>query len=346
MEDRAPHILVIRLSAMGDVAMTIPVILNLVSQYNGIKITVLTKPFYSKLFKDIPQVKLIHADVNNKHKGIFGLYRLSQELKTHKISAVADLHNVLRSKILRFFLFFQGLKIKTIHKGRKEKKALTKIKNKRFKPLKTTLERYSDVFSRLGYTINMNQHQVLPQKKLSQDLIKDLNLHTTKKHLGIAPFATHDGKIYPSDLMQEVIKDLAKEERLNIYLFGGKDLEMSRLQNWAYPYSNVYCIAGAYDFETELSLISNLDLMLSMDSGNGHLAAMYGVKVITIWGQTHPYAGFAPYLQTEEEQIVPDRNIFPLLPTSIYGNKKIVGYDKVMRSIKPKLIIDKVKSFL
>jgi ADP-heptose:LPS heptosyltransferase len=146
--------------------------------------------------------------------------------------------------------------------------------------------------------------------------------------------------------MQEVISVLSADEDLNIYLFGGKDPEMSRLQNWAKPYPNVYCIAGKYNFETELILISNLDLMLSMDSGNGHLAAMYGVRVLTIWGQTHPYAGFAPFLQTEDEQILPNRDIFPLLPTSIYGNKKVTGYEKVMRSIKPEVIIEKVKFYL
>jgi ADP-heptose:LPS heptosyltransferase len=186
----------------------------------------------------------------------------------------------------------------------------------------------------------------LQKKELSQNLINELDYYAADKHIGIAPFAAHDGKTYPADLMQKVIKNLAEDQSLHIYLFGGKNLEMSRLHNWAKPYSNVFCIAGRYDIGTELNLISNLDLMLSMDSGNGHLAAMYGIKVITIWGQTHPHAGFAPFLQTENDQILPDRNIFPLLPTSIYGNKKIIGYDKVMRSIKPEIVIEKVKSYL
>ena len=58
-----------------------------------------------------------------------------------------------------------------------------------------------------------------------------------------------------------------------------------------------------------------------MDSGNGHLAAMYGIPVITVWGVTHPYAGFAPFLQPEENSITADREQFPLIPTSVYGNK-------------------------
>lgn len=346
MSSKDHHILVIRLSALGDVAMTIPVILTLLSQHQNLKISILTKPFYSLLFEDIPGVNIITAQVETKHKGIKGLYSLSKELSNQNFKAVVDLHNVLRSKVLRFFLFFQGYKIKTIDKGRREKKALTRLRNKKFKPLKTTIQRYSEVFDKLGYRIDWRNPELLTKKELLPKLTKDLKYNHALKHLGIAPFAAHDGKTYPADLMQEVIKELAEDKLLNLYLFGSKRQEMSRLQNWAKPYSNVYCIAGKYDFNTELNLISHLDLMLSMDSGNGHLAAMYGVKVITVWGQTHPHAGFAPFQQDENEQIIPDRSIFPLLPTSIYGNKKIVGYGKVMRSIKPELVVERVKSIL
>jgi ADP-heptose:LPS heptosyltransferase len=346
MSKKEKHILVIRLSALGDVAMTIPVILTLLKQYPELKVSVLTKPFFAKLFKDIPQVNTITANVENEHDGLSGLSQLSRELKKYNFSGVADLHNVLRTKILKFFLFFQDLKIKSINKGRKDKKALTRTKNKVFKRLKTTAERYADVFSSLGYFVNLREPVFLKRNDLEIKISDELQFHEAKKRIGIAPFAAHDGKVYPTDLMQECIKQLAEDKNLHIYLFGAEGQEMSRLHNWAHPYSNVYCIAGKYDFEVELDLISNLDLMLSMDSGNGHLAAMYGVKVITIWGQTHPHSGFAPFLQTQEEQIIPDRSIFPLLPTSVYGNKKIEGYSKVMRSIKPERIVETVNRYL
>lgn len=86
--------------------------------------------------------------------------------------------------------------------------------------------------------------------------------------------------------------------------------------------------------------------MLSTYSGNAHLAAMYGIKTITIWGATHPYTGFAPYNQPIENCLTSDRNQYPLLPTSIYGNKKVAGYEDVMRSISVESVVDKVRSFL
>jgi ADP-heptose:LPS heptosyltransferase len=102
--------------------------------------------------------------------------------------------------------------------------------------------------------------------------------------------------------------------------------------------------AGKLSLEEELALISNLDLMLSMDSGNAHLAAMLGVKVITIWGVTHPFAGFAPFNQPDDYALLADRNLFPLIPTSIYGNKFPEGYENAAGSISFEAIVAKVKS--
>jgi ADP-heptose:LPS heptosyltransferase len=83
-----------------------------------------------------------------------------------------------------------------------------------------------------------------------------------------------------------------------------------------------------------------------LDSGNAHIAAMLGVKVITLWGATHPYAGFKPFNQPLENCITSNREQYPLLPTSIYGNKKVDGYEGVMRSILPETVINKIKKEL
>jgi len=166
------------------------------------------------------------------------------------------------------------------------------------------------------------------------------------KLIGIAPFAQYDSKVYPLDLMQSVIDELAKEEKYKILLFGGGNEEVQKLNQLKANHINVIVIAGKLKLKPELELISNLDVMISMDSGNAHLAAMLGVKVITLWGATHPFAGFKPFNQPLENCITSDRSQFPLLPTSVYGNKKIEGYEKVMRSILPETVIDKIKKEL
>jgi ADP-heptose:LPS heptosyltransferase len=86
--------------------------------------------------------------------------------------------------------------------------------------------------------------------------------------------------------------------------------------------------------------------MLSMDSGNGHLAAIYNVPAITLWGVTHPYAGFYPFNQNPENALLADKDQFPLIPTSIYGNKFPIGYEGTINSIAPQEIISKANIIL
>ncbi|MDO6737727.1 glycosyltransferase family 9 protein [Wenyingzhuangia sp. 2_MG-2023] len=335
------HILVIRLSAMGDVAMTIPVLKTLTKQHSNLKITVVSKAFLQPLFEDIDNLNFYAADVNGKHKGIKGIYKLYQELTLFKIDAVADLHNVLRSKILRSFFKLNGTPIACINKGRTEKKALTALKNKLFKPLKTTHQRYADVFEPLGFTLNLSKPAFKDKQPLLEELKPIFNYQEHDKMIGIAPFSAHQGKNYPLELMEKVIEELSKHAK--ILLFGGGQKEISVLTELTKKYNNTYCVAGKTKLKAELNLISNLNAMISMDSGNGHFSAMYGVPTITIWGATHPFAGFAPFNQTEN-CICADRNQYPLLPTSVYGNKIIPGYEKVMETITPNTIINKVLS--
>ncbi len=335
------HLLVIRLSAMGDVAMLVPVLRVLKSKYPELKITVLTRKFLKPIFdSDITGVDInFHeADTKGKHKGILGIFKLAKEIRTLKIDAIADTHNVLRSKIVRFFLF--GIKNVVINKGRTEKKALTRTENKIYKQLQTTHERYADVFKRLGFTIDLTKHQfptktTLPKLPFLSNIAED-----GKKWIGIAPFAQYSGKMYPLDLMEKVIEKLAQNKQ--IFLFGGGKKEVELLNEIAEKYKTVLNIAGKLSLKEELVLISHLDTMLAMDSGNAHFSAMFGIKTITLWGVTHPYAGFAPFLQ-RENCILPDIDTYPNIPCSIYGNKVCEGYDEVMRSISIEKIIKKIE---
>jgi ADP-heptose:LPS heptosyltransferase len=327
---------------MGDVAMTVPVIKALVSQYPEVKITVVSRPFFKPFFNNIPNVNFFGIDVNQRHKGFFGLLRLFSDLQKLNIDAVADLHNVIRSKAIRKGFILLGKKVAASNKGRSEKKALTRTKNKVFKPLKTMFEVHCDTFAKLGFKINLN-NPIFPEKANLSYKINAIIGVNDKKLIGIAPFAQYESKVYPQDLMQEVIDGLANNEDFKILLFGGGKQEIEILNTFAKSYENVINIAGKVTFQEELDLISNLDIMLSMDSGNAHLAAMFGVKTITLWGATHPFAGFSPFNQPLENAIVSDREKYPFLPTSVYGNKIVAGYKDVMRTILPETVIEKIK---
>ena len=330
------HILVIRLSAMGDVAMTIPVLRAFIEKYPNVKITVLTRSFFSPFFRDLNTVTVYPIDVKGKHKGIIGLYRLSKELRKLRIDFVADLHNVLRSTLLNIFLF--GIKVVQVDKGRSEKKAL--VAGSVFKQLKTTHQRYAEVFEKLGFYLDL-KNPVYPNKySLSQSLISILGEKSTN-WIGIAPFAKHESKMYPLELMKEVIKTLSTS--YSILLFGGGQKEVEVLKSIEKDNESVTNLSGRLTLNEELDIISNLDVMLSMDSGNAHIAAIYGIPVVTIWGVTHPYAGFYPFNQQSANSLLADRKKYPRIPTSIYGNKYPENYKDAAGSIHPRLVIEKIK---
>ena len=327
---------------MGDVAMTVPVLRAFVKQYPEVKLTVISRPFFKPFFDGIPNLDFFAFDEKERHKGFLGLIRLFKDVSKLKVDAFADLHNVLRSKIVSLLFALSGKKRATVDKGREGKKELTRAENKIFAPLPTMFERHVKVFEELGFSLDLYNPQFPEKAILSEDILEIIG-NENQKLIGIAPFAQYDSKVYPLDLMKEVVAKLAENSSYKILLFGGGKKEIEILDSIAQPFENVINMAGKIKFQQELQLISNLDVMLSMDSGNAHIAAMLGVKVITLWGATHPYAGFLPFNQSFENALTSDRNQYPQLPTSVYGNKTVEGYQDAMRSISPNEIVQKIQ---
>ena len=324
--------------------MTVPVLRALVQQHPNVRVTVISRPFYKPFFESIPSVDFFAFDARGKHKGVLGLLQLYWDLKPLQIDLFADLHNVLRSKFIRCRFALKGTKVAATDKGRTEKKELTRPENKIFKALPTMFERHANTFERLGFPIDLSQPLFPPKQKLEAqvlNLIGDEN----KILIGIAPFAQYDSKVYPLDLMREVVLELSNNKGYTLLLFGSKQ-EIASLNTLSKDIENAVVVAGKLNFKQELQLISNLKMMLSMDSGNAHLAAMNGIPVVTLWGATHPFAGFSPFNQPLENCITSDREKFPFLPTSVYGNKKVAGYKEAMKTITVDSIVKRINNLV
>ncbi len=332
------HILAIRFSALGDVAMTVPVIKNVLAQHPEIEITFVSTNFVRPLFENIDRLHFYGVDLK-KYKGLPGLYRLSREIKRqHSFEMVADLHNVLRTKIIRFFL---GKKNAAIDKGRAEKKQLTRPHNKIMRQLKTSFERYADVFRKLGIDVKLNVEAGLQHPAANDGLLPFLK--GDYKVVGVAPFAKHAAKMYPIDKMKMVTGLLATDQKVKIILFTSK-AELPLVADLLQP-PNIYAAAGNFSFADELNIISKLDIMLSMDSANMHLASLYGVPVVSVWGGTHPFLGFYGWGQDENNILQTD---LPCRPSSVFGNKEcpVHGAAGCMQYITPQMVADKVEAVL
>lgn len=306
-------LLVLRFSALGDVTMIAPVLQEFIEQNPNIEVYVASRPFMGNIFKQFPQIKFISVDLNKDYKSFFSLFKLYKELKQYNFDYVADFHNVIRSKIITTLFKLNGTKTATLDKGRTEKRALVNQENRVFKQLKLTTERYADVLRQLGFNVNL-KHKIEPKS------IKE------PKSIGIAPFAAFTSKMYPIEKMKIVATKLAKNG-YKIYLFGGGKAEIDELKTWENFNPNIKSLAGTISFEEELQAIAKLEAMISMDSANMHLASLMGTRTISIWGGTHPFAGFLGYGQSMDD-VIQDETM-NIRPTSIFGKdpKKFKNYD-------------------
>ena len=339
----AKHILVLRFSAMGDVAMTVPVIKAVLSQSPHATITFVSRPEFEDFFKGIPRLTFYPADLKNKFKGLNGIMKLFRALKKDsQYDALADLHDTLRSKILRRLFRLTGLTYAFIDKGREEKKRLTRYPDKVLKPLKPTVERYADVFRKIGLDVTLDNQLVNTPTPLASE-VSAISGPKTKTWVGVAPFAKHKGKIYPLELTEQVLA-LLNEKNVHIFLFGGSLPEQEICLAWEQKFQNVTSLVRQITMQQELDFISNLDVMMSMDSAGMHLASLEGVPVVSVWGATHHYAGFLGYGQSEEN-IVADN--IECRPCSVYGNKPCFRKDYAcLYNIAPETIANKIAEFI
>lgn len=314
-----PVIVVIRLSAMGDVALTLPVVKA--AAKNGSHVLVVTRYPFSLFFSNIEGVELFVAETRGRHRGFGGILRLFNDVRrAYSVEQVIDLHNVIRSRILGLLFRLAGYRVSVIKKGRRDKRRF--IRTKREVNLKNSVNRYIDAFSGAG--INISPEEV-PLFVISDDernnadkILNDLAL-PGRKYIAIAPFARHDTKSWGISRMEELIEKISLHTEASFFLFGGvEDVEI--LESVSGKRTDTLLVAGSYDIRTELALLSKMDLMISMDSSNMHLAALSGIKTVSIWGGTHPATGFSPYGRQQHLMIQLPLSEVDCRPCTIYGS--------------------------
>lgn len=327
------RILIIRLSALGDVAMTVPAIYSLARQYPHLRVDVLTRPSFVQLFIHKPEnIHIFKADLKGKHQGLTGMCRLLKELVSLHPDYVADLHNVMRSWIIDAFFILVGKKVVMVDKMRAGRRKVLHGKGRQ----PNFMNRYADVFSRLGFPVSLDFRSVFSDSHPRQII------PIRHPAIGIAPFARYSNKTYPVEKMRQVAELLAKDG-FHIYLFGG-GREVSLLKQWQNDIGHCTSLAGRFPLSDELSVISSMDVMITMDSANQHLASVVDTKVLSVWGSTTPACGFLSYGQSEDNAIYLH---LPCQPCSIGGSKKCRLHTLAcLRQISPETIVAKVKQLI
>lgn len=337
-------VLVTRLSSFGDVAMLVPVIFSVAAKYPQDRFSVMTRKAFAPLFENLGfNVNVIPLDVKKKHKGIRGFFKVIRRISTMGFSHVADEHDVLRTKGIRYFMKMSGRKVAHIDKGRKEKENIITTKDLKV-PLKSTVQRYQEVFDKLGFPAEMvfnNYFDFIPRDFSS---LRTIITEKRGRWIGIAPFSKHKGKIYPMDKMEQVVANLSKEQDTTIILLGSGKEEQKVLSAWAEKYPNIIDPTGKLNLEKELLLISYMDVVLSMDSANMHLASLVQVPVVSVWGATHPNLGFFGFRQDIKNAVQVD---LECRPCAVFGELPCQRGDYAcLERITPDSIIQRINNVL
>lgn len=280
-----PRYLIVRFSSIGDIVLTTPVIRCLKEQVPGAEIHYLTKKSFADVLKGNPYVdKLftINHDINE----------VVDELKENKYDAVIDLHNNLRTRILKWKL---QRKSYTFNKLNIEKWLMVNLKINHL-PEKHIVDRYFESVKDLvkydgkglSYFISADQE------------VKTEELPTSHRngYVAIVIGAKHTTKIFPAVKVAELIQKLNQP----VVLLGGKE-DVTRAEEITDKAGNavsrfIYNGCGKYSLQQSASLVKQSRLVITNDTGLMHIAAAFNKNIVSIWGNTIPEFGMYPFLPT------------------------------------------------
>lgn len=329
------RILVIRLSAMGDVAMTVHTVAALRRTYPDVAITVLTRRAWVPFYRDVERIDFLTLEGENGEKGFKRLCALAAEAAARGVTHVADLHDVLRTKLLRTMLRLRGCRVAKFNKEKALKHRATRPTNKDLTPLRHSVERYADVLSKVGYPIDVPYVE-----RHSRLLPATFGERTEGRWVGIAPFSKQLSKTYPSPLREQLVEQVAEEfDRVFIFSGGGAEREFASAMESRH--ANVTAVFGRIRLDEEVDLMANLDAMISMDSSAMHMASLVGTPTISVWGGTHPATGFYGWGSDEANWVQLD---LPCRPCSAYGEKPCKYGDYRCMRVAPERIIERLKA--
>ena len=336
------RLLVIRTSAMGDVALTTPVLKGMREQFPDVEMTLLTRAAFKPFFNSIGGLRFFFPDLKKRHKGLTGIFRLFRDInREDQFDHIIDLHDVLRSKILRLLFRMKGISASVIDKGRNEKKKLIKGHEKKF--LRHSVDRYCDVFSKAGYP-------VVPSKERWIVPPENLELNETIRqgmkgflNIGVAPYAKHKLKMWPESNMAELLRLISKDRACRFWLFGGPE-DSKNLENFQSQVEGAVNLSGNLSLEEELLLMSRLDFMIAMDSSNMHMAALTGTRVVSIWGGTDPMSGFSAWMQPDNLSVRIPADELTCRPCTTFGKGECKRGDfACMNWLTPEMVYKRIE---
>ena len=325
--NKLKKVLIIRLSSLGDILLSTPLIRTFKEKHPQTEIDFLLKGRYKDALIQNPNLNNIFIYPLNKDE----LTKLIGELKHQNYDLVIDLQNNFRSKNLKSFLEVPKLKF---HKRDLEKLLLVYFKINRLKNYPPIPVRYSNTLAK--FNLDHNGLDLYTNKK-SSDLFK-----ADKNYIGFCPGAKHFTKMWPMEYYIQ-LGNILRNEKYNVVLFGGKDDEKicgeisSRIPGSLNLCNNDDILQTAADMKRCSAIVCN-------DSGLMHTACAEKIPVLAFWGSTVKEFGFTPY---GNKNIILENNSLSCRPCTHIGKSYCPeGHFKCMLEIKPDIAFTKLNLLL
>jgi lipopolysaccharide heptosyltransferase I len=330
------RILIIKLSALGDVVHTLPVPRTLRQEYPDAFIAWMIEERYKELLynnPDIDEIITIRTKVwrKNWNRETFNeILQIIKNLRQKKFDVVFDLHGLIKSGIIAML---SGAKTKVgFHrKNCKEKinSIFTNIKGPYMAGGIHVVDMYLTlVRSALGIQNEVKQFPIsIPkaQEKKIEDFLQSHPELTVKPIVGINPGAGFESKLWEMERFAKLADRIVDEMGYSILLLWGPGEEQKAKQIAAFMKQKSW-IAPATTIQESIALYKRLKLLVSCDSGPLHLCSALSIPTVSLFGPTDPVRNGAYGLQHE--------TVYKMLPCSFCWKRKCpFGTDECMQKV-------------
>jgi heptosyltransferase II len=344
---RVKRILVIRLSSLGDIVLTEPVIRVLKKQYPDAVIDYLIKPQFSEIAASIRGVDRIVSWSNTA--------QVLKDISANRYDLIVDLHAKLKSKMIKYFAVaisylkyrdFSAVAVSYKKSHLKRRLIIWKISKE---SILSTVYSYLSVLKKLGITCELQDDDLEPIlgiPKISPfpelGLLRELRAQG-KTLTAIFPGATYYTKQFPAEKFAEFIDSQSSPEQI-FFVMGSKSESTLSKRVVALCESKPYDWTGLFSLANLLSVMAMMDVVMTNDSGPMHIAAALSKKQIAIFGSTHPRLGFKPL---NHKAIIVQNNKLACRPCSLHGKKKCPrNHFSCMQEITISQLAESYKSLL
>ncbi len=296
-------ILIIRLSSLGDIVLTQPVVQAVRKEFPKAQIHYLTKRVFSPIVEMFGCVDKIHYWEEKK--------ALLTNLRKLKFDLAIDLQSKLNTFIIKNFI--NAKQTSTYNKEHLLRRQIVKKKTKR--TISSTVDLYFTALQKIGINSEVSNPKLIPINNTMMPKAFTTNENT--KYIGLFPGALHETKQYPINQLAELIDSVPPEWNCQFLIFGSKAENDLADELKILTETEVINICGELDLQQLVTAIDKMDVVITNDSGPMHIAAALEKPQIAIFGATHPKLGFAPM---NENTIILSADL-QCQPCSLHGSK-------------------------